>query len=81
MFLFSVGDESGELNVLDGTREVCGHVSGREVKEDFPNVRYGVQEDLGARDRDGEDSFLVVRHGFCRTFNFAERELSICEYV
>ena len=38
VFLFSVGDESGELYELDGAREVCGHVFGREVKEDFPNI-------------------------------------------
>ena len=38
VFLFSVGDESGEFIEMDGTMEVCGHVSGREVKEDFPNV-------------------------------------------
>ena len=37
-FLFSVGDESGEFNELDGAREVCGLVSGREVKEDFPDL-------------------------------------------
>ena len=38
VFLFSFGDESGELHELDGAREVCGHVSGREVEEDFPNL-------------------------------------------
>ena len=38
MFLFSVGDESGEFNKLDGAREDCGLVSGREVKEDFPDL-------------------------------------------
>ena len=37
-FLFIVGDESGEFIELDGAREVCGHVFGREVKEDFPNL-------------------------------------------
>ena len=38
MFLFSVGDESGECHELDGAREICGHVFGREVKEDFPDL-------------------------------------------
>ena len=72
MFLFSVGDESGEFNELDGSREVCGFVSGREIKEDFSDLQYGVQEDLSSRDRDWEAPFLVVGHGFCRTFSFAE---------
>ena len=72
MFLFSVGDESGEFNKLDGTREVCGFVSGREIKEDFSDLRYGVQEDLGSRERDWEASILVVGHGFCQTFSFAD---------
>ena len=72
MFLFSVGDLSGEFNKLDGTRKVCGFVSGREIKEDFSDLQYGVQEDLGSRERDREASILVVGHGFCRTFSFAE---------
>ena len=72
VFLFSVGDESGECNKLDGTREVCGFVSGREIKEDTSNLQYGVQEDLGSRETDREAPFLVVGHGFCWTFGFAE---------
>ena len=38
VFLFSAEDESGEFLELDGAREVCGYVFGREVKEDFPNL-------------------------------------------
>ena len=38
MFLFSVGDESEECHELYGAREICGHVFGREVKEDFPDL-------------------------------------------
>ena len=72
MFLFSVGDESGELLEMDGSREVCGFVSGREIKENFPNVRYGVQKDLGAWGRDWEAPFLVVGYGFCWTLSFVE---------
>ena len=37
-FLFSFGDESGEFKDLDGSREVCGFVSGREIKEDFSDL-------------------------------------------
>ena len=73
VFLFSVGDESGEFVKLDGTREVCGFLFGREIKEDFSNLRYGIQEDLGSREIDREAALLVVGHGFCRTFSFAER--------
>ena len=42
VFLFSVGDESGEFIEMDGAKEVCGLVYSREVKEDFPYVRYGI---------------------------------------
>ena len=38
VFLFSARDESREFHELDGAREVCGHVSGREVEENFPNI-------------------------------------------
>ena len=38
VFLFSAGDESGEFYELDEAREVCGHVFGREVEEEFPNI-------------------------------------------
>ena len=72
MFLFSVEDESGEFLEMDGSREVCGFVSGREIKENFPNVRYGVQKDLGAWGRDWEAPFLVVRYGFCWTPSVVE---------
>ena len=48
MFLFSVGDESGEFNELDGSREVCGFVSGREIKEDLSDLQYGIQENMGS---------------------------------
>ena len=38
VFLFSAGDESGEFYELDGAGEICGYVSGREIKENFSNL-------------------------------------------
>ena len=38
VFLSTAGDESGEFQGLDGAREICGHLFGREVKEDFPDL-------------------------------------------
>ena len=72
MFLFSVGDESGEFIEMDGAKEVCGLIYSREVKEDFSHIQYGVQEDSGSWERDSEAPFLVVRYGFFRTFSSAE---------
>ena len=67
LFLFSVEDESGQLHEMDGSGEVCGFVLGREIQENLPDLRYGVQKDLGSWSRDWEASILMVRYGFCWT--------------
>ena len=38
VFLFSARDKSGEFHKLDGAREICGHIFGREMKKGLPNL-------------------------------------------
>ena len=47
VFLFSVGNESGEFDELDGAGEICGNVFGGEIEEHVPHVQHGVLETLG----------------------------------